>query len=34
LSAVTVLWKPEDHAVMMSIIGFWFVDRAIRRMGK
>ncbi len=30
-NAVTVLWTPQDHAVMMSIIGFWFVDRALRR---
>lgn len=30
-SAVTQLWTPNDHAVMLSIIGFWFVDRAIRR---
>lgn len=29
-NAVTVLWTPNDHAVMFSIIGFWFVDRAIR----
>lgn len=30
-NAVTVLWTPNDHAVMFSIIGFWFVDRAIRK---
>ena len=30
-NAVTLLWTPNDHAVMFSIIGFWFVDRAIRR---
>lgn len=29
-SAVTQLWTPNDHAVMFSIIGFWFVDRAVR----
>lgn len=29
-AAVTQLWTPNDHAVMFSIIGFWFVDRAIR----
>ena len=30
-NAVTTLWTPQDHAVMLSIIGFWFVDRALRR---
>jgi len=30
-NAVTQLWTPNDHAVMFSIIGFWFVDRAIRK---
>jgi len=30
-NAVTLLWTPQDHAVMLSIIGFWFVDRAIRK---
>ena len=30
-NAVTLLWTPNDHAVMFSIIGFWFVDRAIRK---
>lgn len=30
-NAVTLLWTPNDHAVMFSIIGFWFVDRVIRR---
>lgn len=30
-NAITLLWTPNDHAVMFSIIGFWFVDRAIRR---
>jgi hypothetical protein len=29
--AVTTLWTANDVAVMMSIIGFWFVDRAIRK---
>lgn len=29
--AVTALWTPNDHAVMFSIIGFWFVDRALRK---
>lgn len=30
-NAITLLWTPQDHAVMLSIIGFWFVDRALRR---
>jgi hypothetical protein len=30
-NAITLLWTPNDHAVMFSIIGFWFVDRAIRK---
>ena len=30
-NAVTMLWTSSDHAVMFSIIGFWFVDRAIRK---
>jgi hypothetical protein len=30
-NAVTIAWTPNDHAVMFSIIGFWFVDRAIRK---
>lgn len=30
-NAVTVLWTPQDQSVMFSIIGFWFVDRAIRK---
>jgi hypothetical protein len=29
--AVTNLWTTNDHAVMFSIIGFWFVDRALRK---
>jgi len=29
-NAVVVLWTNNDVAVMMSIIGFWFVDRSIR----
>lgn len=28
--SVLAIWTKEDHAVMMSIIGFWFVDRALR----
>lgn len=30
-SAITSLWTPNDHAVMVSIIGFWFVDRSLRK---
>lgn len=30
-NALTLIWTPNDHAVMFSIIGFWFVDRAIRK---
>lgn len=29
--AITQMWTANDHAVMLSIIGFWFVDRAIRK---
>src|SRR3990167_2706353 len=29
-NAITLLWTTQDHAVMLSIIGFWFVDRALR----
>lgn len=29
--AVITMWTPNDHAVMFSIIGFWFVDRALRK---
>lgn len=31
-NAVTQLWTPMDEAVMLSIIGFWFVDRALRKL--
>lgn len=31
--AVVTLWTSADYAIMLSIIGFWFVDRAIRKMG-
>lgn len=30
-NAITLLWTPQDHAVMWSIIGFWFVDRSLRK---
>lgn len=30
--AITSLWTPQDYGVMVSIIGFWFVDRALRKM--
>lgn len=29
--AITQMWTANDHAVMFSIIGFWFVDRALRK---
>lgn len=29
--AIVQLWTANDHAVMFSIIGFWFVDRALRK---
>lgn len=32
--AVIALWTKEDHAVMFSILGFWFVDRSLRYMGR
>jgi hypothetical protein len=31
MNAVTTLWTPVDYQIMLSIIGFWFVDRAIRK---
>jgi len=31
--AIVHLWTENDQAVMFSIIGFWFVDRAIRHQG-
>jgi hypothetical protein len=30
-NAVTMLWTPADYSIMLSIIGFWFVDRALRK---
>jgi hypothetical protein len=33
-AAVKYLWTETDYSIMLSIIGFWFVDRAIRRQGK
>ena len=30
-SIMQQIWTSNDHAVMFSIIGFWFVDRAIRK---
>lgn len=30
-TAVQSLWVANDHMIMVSIIGFWFVDRAIRK---
>lgn len=32
--AVLQLWTPYDQSVTLSIIGFWFVDRAIRKQAK
>jgi len=32
--AVFQLWTSADHSIMVSIIGFWFVDRAIRGLRK
>jgi hypothetical protein len=34
LSAINAMWTDKDQSVMWSIIGFWFVDRAIRQQGK
>lgn len=31
--AILHIWTPQDQQVMWSIIGFWFVDRALRKMG-
>jgi hypothetical protein len=30
-NAITTLWTPQDYAVMTSIIGFWYVDRQLRK---
>lgn len=30
--AVDILWTGSDYTIMMSIIGFWFVDRSLRKM--
>jgi len=30
--AIIQAWTPADYSVMVSIIGFWFVDRVLRRM--
>ena len=32
--AITEIWTPQDHQVMVSILGFWFVDRALKYVGK
>lgn len=29
--AITALYTPQDGAIMMSIISFWFVDRSLRK---
>lgn len=33
-NAIMQLWKPEDQAVVMSIISFWFVDRVLRKQNR
>ena len=33
-ATITQLWTEQDQAVMLSIIGFWFVDRSIRHFGQ
>jgi hypothetical protein len=33
-NAILQLWTSQDHQVMWSIIGFWFVDRALKYVGK
>jgi len=30
-NAVTTLWTQADYSIMLSIIGFWFVDRSLRK---
>jgi len=32
--AVASLWGPTEWSIVLSIIGFWFVDRSLRRMQK
>ena len=32
--AVIQLWTANDQAVMLSILGFWFTDRALRSLGR
>lgn len=31
VNAILQLWGPDEKAIVASIIGFWFVDRAIRK---
>ena len=33
-TALVEVWTPGDQAILASIIGFWFVDRALRRHGR
>lgn len=33
-NAIMQLWKPEDQAIVMSIISFWFVDRVLRKQNR
>lgn len=30
-NAITMLWTTTDYQIVLSIIGFWFVDRALRK---
>lgn len=30
--AAVTLWTPTDYAIMLSVTGFWFVDRSLRKL--
>lgn len=30
-NAITMLWTTTDYQIVLSIIGFWFVDRTLRK---
>lgn len=32
VEAIQILWGPEREAIVASILSFWFVDRALRKM--
>lgn len=32
VASIKEIWTPTDQAIMLSIIGFWFVDRALRKL--